>query len=305
MLLIRRFEERILETFLQGKVAGSMFHLCVGQEAVAVGVCAQLAEGDLLTSNHRGHGHMLARGGDPKRMMAEVFGKVTGYCRGKGGSMHIADLSLGHLGANGVVGGGIPIATGAALACSLRASRSIVACFFGDGAVNEGIFHESLNIASIWKLPVIYVCENNLYALSTQMEHTHAVPVHARAAAYGIPGMSVDGMDVMAVRDAAAAAIDRARSGGGPTLLECRTYRFYGHGRGDPSPYRTRAEEEEWKKRCPVAHLRSQSLSQGIVTEEELSRIDAEISGILDEAVRYADTSEYLPREEITTDVYV
>lgn len=305
LLLIRRFEEKVLEMFAYGKLAGSMFHVCIGQEAIAVGACSVLEKRDYLVSTHRGHGHFIMRGGDLRLMMAELFGKSTGYCKGKGGSMHIADINLGHLGANGIVGGGLPLSAGAGLAAKIRATNQVVMCSFGDGAANEGTFHESLNFASVMKLPVIYVCENNLYAMSTPFAKGSATKTVAeRAAAYAMPGRLVDGMDVFAVRAAMLEAVERARSGGGPTLIEARAYRFYGHSRGDPSVYRTREEEAEWKKRCPVATMRKKLLEAGILTEATITEMDEEIAEKLNEACEFADQSPYPDLSSLTEDIY-
>lgn len=305
MLMIRRFEEKILESFAYGKLAGSMFHVSVGEEAVSAGVCSVLRKTDYITSTHRGHGHMIAKGADLNLMMAEMYGRYGGYCKGKGGSMHIADISLGHLGANGIVGGGLAIATGAAYASALRKDGKVTVCFFGDGAVNEGIFHESLNMAGIWNLPIIYVCENNLYALSTPFNKTHAVKnVSDRALAYGMVGVSVDGMDVEAVRKAAEEAVDRARKGEGPTLIECKTYRFYGHSRGDSSVYRTKQEENAWKNRCPVTSYSKRLLAESILTEKAIDDMESEIEDKLNKACDFAEHSPYPSVETMYDDVY-
>jgi TPP-dependent pyruvate/acetoin dehydrogenase alpha subunit len=305
MLLIRRFEEKVLESFAYGKLAGTMFHVCIGEEAIPAGVCSVLGKTDYITSTHRGHGHFIAKGGDLNMMMAELYGKSDGYCKGKGGSMHIADINLGHLGANGIVGGGYAIATGAAYASALKMDGKITICFFGDGAVNEGLFHESLNMASIWKLPIVYVCENNLYALSSPCLKTHAAKnVADRAVAYGMPGMSVDGMDVEAVRNAAGEAVDKARKGEGPTLIECKTYRFFGHSRGDASVYRTKQEEAEWKSRCPVVSYSKKLIAEGILTEKEINEMEVQIADKLNEACDFADKSPYPGIETLYEDVY-
>jgi pyruvate dehydrogenase E1 component alpha subunit len=305
MLLIRRFEEKVLEVFAGGKLAGTMFHVCIGEEAVAVGVCSVLERKDYITSTHRGHGHFIAKGGDLKLMMAELYGKAGGYCRGKGGSMHIADINLGHLGANGIVGGGLGIATGSAYASLLRRSSQVTVCFFGDGAANEGIFHESLNMAGLWKLPIVYVCENNHYALSTSYARAFTTEtISGRAPSYGMAGVTVDGMDVLAVRDAAEQAVERARSGGGPTLLECRTYRFYGHSRGDPSGYRTREEEKQWRDRCPVKSFERRLLDDGVLGREEIEGMEREIAQKLEEACSYADASPYPGAQSMYEDLY-
>lgn len=305
MLLIRRFEEKLLEVFAYGKLAGSMFHVSIGQEAVAAGVLSVLEQKDYITSNHRGHGHFIAKGGDLKKMMAELYGKATGYCKGKGGSMHIADVEQGHLGANGIVGGGFAIATGAAYASALQKTGQVTVCFFGDGAANEGLFHESLNMAGLWKLPIVYVCENNLFALSTPYRKAFASETIAqRASGYGMPGIVVDGMDVAAVREAAKEAVERARSEKGPTLIECKTYRFYGHSRGDVATYRTREEEAEWKARCPILAFGQKLFQEGILTDEEIASMETEIAARLEEACEFADKSPYPTMESMYEEIY-
>jgi len=306
MMLIRSFELKISEMFAYGKLAGTMFHLSVGQEATSVGIIAALKEGDYITSHHRGHGHMIALGADIKLMMAEMFGKVTGYCKGKGGSMHIADIGLGNLGANGIVGAAIPIATGAAFAMKYKGENHVVLCPFGDGAVNEGEFHESLNFAALHKLPIVYVVENNKYAMSTPVEKAFPViDIYKRACAYGIPGELVDGMDVENVFSVVKQAVDRARSGDGPTLVESRTYRYYGHSRSDPAPYRTKEEENLWKSRDPIETYKNKLLSEGIIKDQDLDEMQRKIDQILDEAVAFADQSPYPEPSEIYTDIYV
>src|SRR5271170_4588376 len=255
MHLIRRFEEAAEDAYMRGLSYGTM-HLSIGQEATAVGVCAALTDADYITSTHRGHGHCIAKGADVARMYAEFLGRETGYCHGRGGSMHIADLSKGNLGANGIVGGGIPIAVGAALSAKKRGAGAVAVSFFGDGANNEGAFHESLNIASIWKLPVIFVCENNQYAMSMAMARATAVAnVADRASAYAIPGVIVDGNDFAAVAEASFQATERARAGEGPTLIEAKTYRTRGHSRSDRNRYRSREEIEAWKARDPITRF--------------------------------------------------
>ena len=264
MILIRRFEEKIKELYMAGIVKG-MLHLCIGQEAVASGVMSVLKENEYIVSNHRGHGHFIAKGANIKLMMAELYGKSTGYCKGKGGSMHIADIDLCHLGANGIVGAGLPIAAGAALTFKeIKKTKQIVVCFFGDGALNTGEFHESLNLAGLWKLPVVFVCENNMYAISTHVNNTCAVKdIAKRAQSYDMPGVTVDGMDVLAVRAETEKLADRARDGKGPSLLVCNTYRFLGHGRNpDCSIYRTKEEEKEWKLRCPIDTFKAKLIDE-------------------------------------------
>ncbi len=252
MTRIRTFESRVAELFAAGKVPGFV-HLYVGEEAVATGVCGNLRNSDYITSTHRGHGHLIAKGGDTKLMMAELFGRKTGYCKGKGGSMHIADRDLGILGANGIVGAGPPLAAGAALACQYQGKDDVAICFFGDGASNQGTTHEAMNLASCWKLPVVFVNENNLYGISSCTINSMCIPnIADRASAYDMPGVTVDGNDVMAVYEAAQEAIKRARQGQGPTLIECKTYRHRGHFEGDPCVYRNTKELDEWKEKDPI-----------------------------------------------------
>jgi len=306
MLKIRLFEERVKQEYMQGKIAG-MLHLSIGQEAVAVGICSLLAKTDYITSHHRGHGHFIARGADLKKMMAELYGKSTGYCKGKGGSMHIADLDHGHLGANGIVGGGLAIAAGAALALQLKKETGrVVICFFGDGALNIGEFHESLNLAGLWRLPVVFVCENNFYALSTHLKDASSIEnIEDRAKAYGMLGLRVDGMDVLAVRDAASKVINCAREEKGPSFLVCDTYRFLGHGRNpDTSSYRSKEEEQEWNARCPVKTFKEKLLNKGIIIPEKTSKIEREILEEVEQSVKYAEDSPFPTIESIEEDIY-
>jgi len=291
MLIIRRFEERMEQVFLEGIVKGTC-HPCTGQEATAVGTCAGLRKADYVVSNHRGHGHFIAKGGEPRRLMAEMFGKKDGYSGGRGGSQHMACFAIGFLGSNGITGGGIPIATGAALALQMQRRHEIVACFFGDGAANQGAFHEALNMAAVWKLPIIFVCENNLYAMSTHFREAFAIDhVWQRAAAYGMPGERVDGNDVLAVRDAVKRIAERARSGGGPSLLECMTYRMSGHSRGDPREYRSREEEALWREQCPIRRFRNKLLCDGVLTEESAKATEAEVERVIADAEAFARSS--------------
>ncbi|MBI2877846.1 MAG: thiamine pyrophosphate-dependent dehydrogenase E1 component subunit alpha [Candidatus Tectomicrobia bacterium] len=304
MLTIRLFELKTADVFSQARTPGGG-HAYVGQEAVAAGVCAHLRPDDYITSTHRGHGHCIAKGGDLKKMMAELFGRRTGYCKGKGGSMHIADVELGILGANGIVGGGMPIAVGAALSAQYRGTDQVVVCFFGDGASNTATFHESLNLASIWDLPVIFVCENNLYAVSTsQREHQRIQDISDRAGGYAIPGVSLDGNDVIAVYETVGEAVGRARAGSGPTLLECKTYRWRGHFEGDPQPYRSKEELEAWMKRCPIDRLKGRLLKQRLLMEGEVETMVGEIERELEEAVRFAEESPFPEPQEAMEDLY-
>ncbi|HHV08510.1 MAG TPA: thiamine pyrophosphate-dependent dehydrogenase E1 component subunit alpha [Firmicutes bacterium] len=304
MLRVREFETKVTELFAQGKIPGFV-HLYIGEEATAVGACANLRPDDYITSTHRGHGHCLAKGGDMKLMMAELFGKESGYCKGKGGSMHIADMDMGILGANGIVGGGLGIAPGAGLSAKLRGTDQVTVCFFGDGASNQTTFHEGINLASVWKLPVIFVCENNEYGISLhQSKHQRVADVADRAVAYGIPGVVVDGNDVMAVYEAVGEAVKRARAGEGPTLIEAKTYRWRGHFEGDPTVYRSDKELAEWKERCPIARFSKHLLDMDVVTEEELDKIKAEVDTEVEESVRFAEESPLPAPEEALEDVY-
>jgi pyruvate dehydrogenase E1 component alpha subunit len=305
MVRIRLFEQRIMELFQQGRLPGFL-HLSIGQEAVPTGVCAHLRPNDYISSTHRGHGDVIAKGARLDRMMAELYGKSTGYCKGKGGSMHIADLELGILGANGIVGAGIPIATGTALAFRMRRTDQVAVCFFGDGGSNTGAFHEGLNLASVWNLPVVFVCENNQFAESTpQRVHQKIKDIAVRALAYDIPGETVDGMDVLEVYRVAGEAIARARAGGGPTLVECKTYRFYGHYVGDPgTAYRPLEEVEEWKQRDPIPTFARRLVADGMTTEAELQAIDAAVQRELEDAIRFAEASPEPDLEEALRDIY-
>lgn len=305
MVTIRRFEDRVAQEFAAGKLPGFV-HLYAGEEAIAVGVCAHLTDRDYITSTHRGHGHCIAKGVDVRSMMAELFGRSTGACKGKGGSMHIADVDKGMLGANGIVGGGPPLACGAGLMAKVKGTDQVAACFFGDGAAEQGTTHEAMNLAAIWKLPVVFVCENNLYAESTPWTyHCAASDIASRAAAYDMPGVLVDGADVFAVYEAAGEAVARARRGEGPSLLECRGFRYYGHFQGDAVTYRTKEEEEEYRRRDPIERFRQTVLSQGLLTEDELNAIDEAVAREIEAAVRYAESSPMPSPEECLTDVYV
>ena len=288
MILIRRFEERVDSLFAAGELRGTS-HLSAGQEAVAVGACAVLRSDDYLTSSHRGHGHFLARGAGARRLMAELFGKEPGYSQGRGGTQHVADFALGFLGMNGITGGMIPIATGAAFSARYRKSEQIAVAFFGDGAANQGTFHESINMAAIWQLPVIYLCENNGYAMSSPARHMVSVPnIADRAAGYGMPGVIVDGNDVLAVSDAVAAAAACARAGEGPTLIEAKTYRTLGHSRGDLRLYRTREEEAAWAQRDPILRFRDWLISRGALTAAAYAQLDEEVCAEVEEAVTFS-----------------
>jgi len=305
MRLIRTFEDRVAGLFIQGKLPG-FIHLYAGEEAIAVGVMAHLTDRDRLTSTHRGHGHCIAKGVDVKGMMAELFARATGLCKGKGGSMHIADVSKGMLGANGIVGAGGPLACGSGLTSMVLGKDDVTICFFGDGAAEQGTMHEAMNLSAIWKLPVVYVCENNLFAVSTPSSyHCAAGEICARAAAYGIPGLTVDGTDVFAVYEASGEAIQRARRGQGPSLIEARAFRYYGHFVGDPQTYKTKEETETYKARDPIAAFKTRVLKHQLVSEEELTKMDTWARETVEEAVRFAEESPYPGAEECLSDVYV
>jgi len=309
MQRIRQFETKTRDLALANELPGFV-HVSIGEEASATGVCAALRKTDRITSTHRGHGHLLAKGGQLNRMMAELYGKRTGYCKGKGGSMHIVDYALGILGANGIVGGGIPIATGSALAAVVAGKDDVTACFFGDGASNEGTFHESLNLAAVWKLPVVFVCENNGYGEFTPMQTVTSVrDIAQRAHGYNIPGFIVDGNDVMEVFRFASEAVARARAGEGPTLLECKTYRWEGHVVGEQAflgdgAYRAQSEIEEWKKKCPLIRFEQFVLEGGKIKREELERIANEVKSELDDAIEFARSSALPDPSEVTEDVF-
>lgn len=299
MVEIRRFEEKVIELYLLGIIQG-LVHSCNGQEAVAVGVCSALEKDDYILSNHRGHGHSIAKGVPPKYLMAELLGKETGVCKGIGGSMHSTYLENGILFSTAIVGGNIPIATGVGLGIELNKENRVVVCFFGDGASNTGAFHESINLASIWKLPVIFVCENNLYAISMPYkESAHIDQIANRAGSYGIIGDVVDGMDVQAVFKSTAKAVERAKSGLGPTLIECKTYRYKGHGLYDPGTgYRPKDEIERWLQKCPITCLKQRLLEKEVTDELEIEVIEKKAEKQIEEAVVFAKESNY-PSEEL------
>ena len=307
MIRIRRFEEETFEFYKKGLMAG-LAHLYLGEEAIATGVCAALNEEDYIGSTHRGHGHLVARGADTDRMMAEILGKKTGYSNGKGGSMHIMAMDKGILGANGIVGGEIPIATGAAYSAKYRGTDQVAVSFMGDSATNEGTFHESINMAAAWNLPCIYVIENNLYGISVDIRDVTNTPdLAVRAQAYNIPGVVVDGMDVVAVYEAAQKAVERARKGEGPTIIECKTYRWQGHHVGDPATYRKRkseTEKEDWMKKDPIPALKEAVLKAGIAEEKDFAEIDRLVEDEIQAAVQFAVDSEYPPAEDAYTDVF-
>ncbi|WP_198672155.1 thiamine pyrophosphate-dependent dehydrogenase E1 component subunit alpha [Pseudogemmobacter bohemicus] len=304
MLRIRTFEERVGELFVRGQSAGSMLHLSIGEESAAAGVCAAMVEGDTFTTHHRGHGIFLARGADPNRMMAEIGGKEAGYCHGKGGSMHIADMGLGHLGANAIVGGGIPAVVGAGLAARHHGSGKISAAFFGDGATGQGILYESMNMAALWSLPCLFVCINNQYGMGTRIDQATANPeIHERARAFGLVGERVDGLDVEAVSEAADRLVAGVRQGK-PAFLMIDCYRFYGHARKDKSPYRDPAEEEQGRQKDPVAFARAALLERGLATEAELTALETEVGAEMDATIDFTIAQKEPPLSTMFRDVY-
>ena len=309
MMTIRAFEETAGKQFYKGQIPG-FIHLSTGQEAVSVGVCATLKDDDYIGTTHRGHGHIIAKGVDLNRMMAELYGRIDGFCKGKGGSMHVFDKAKGVLGANGIVAGGIPIVTGGALSAKLDGKGQVAVAFFGDGASNEGAFHEAVNLASVWKLPAIYVCENNQYGEFTPNTEASAVKqISQRAPAYNIPGVSVDGNDVEAVYAAAVEAVDRARSGNGPTLLECNTYRWHGHFHGEEAMlgtkgYRDKEEIERWKSLCPIARYSKKLVETGVATLTQIKEIEQSAQAAVDQAVAFAQKSPLPKPEDALQDVF-
>jgi len=304
MILTRRFEEAAEDCYMRGLIHGTM-HLSIGQEASATGICMPLGDDDQITSTHRGHGHCIGKGAEVSRMFAEFFGKETGYCRGRGGSMHIADVSGGNLGANGIVAGGIPIAVGAALAAKRLRKSTVVISFFGDGANNEGAFHEALNMASVWKLPIVFVCENNGYGMSTSTKRSTAVPnIADRAAAYAMPGVIVDGNGFSDVAEASHNAVARARAGEGPSLLECKTYRWRGHSKSDRNRYRKKEEIDEWIARDPILRFQNDLKEFGIVDEAEIAAITVSAEHEIEAGIEFARLSDSPHVSELTRDVY-
>jgi pyruvate dehydrogenase E1 component alpha subunit len=305
MLLIRNFELTVGDIFATGRLPG-FIHLSVGEEAVPVGVCGNLRDDDYITSTHRGHGHCIAKGVDVNAMMAELFGKETGTSKGKGGSMHIFDFSIGMLGANGIVGAGAPLAIGAGLSAKYRKTDQVTVCFFGDAAANQGAMHESMNIASLWKLPVIFVCENNQFGQFTRHELDSSVPdVSVRARGYDMPGEMVDGMDVLAVYEKVGEAVRRARAGAGPTLIEAKTYRYRGHFEGDQQVYRTQTEVDEWRKKDPILRLKGMMIERGLLSEKEFAKMEDDAKARISDAVRFAEESPAPAPSEYLEDVYM
>lgn len=306
MIRIREFEEMCRRLFARGRLPGFV-HLYIGQEAVATGACLALRADDQITSNHRGHGHVIAKGGDPARMFAELLGKADGYCRGKGGSMHIVDFPSGMLGTNGIVGGGIPIAAGAAVANQYLHNSRVALSFFGDGATNQGVFFESLNLAALWALPVVFLAENNQYTEWTRTEDLTVGEITARAVPFGVPAHKVDGNDVAAVHNTVREAADRARSGGGPSLIECVTYRWHGHNEGEEAfagHYRPASEIEKWKARDPIATLKSRLLDQGVLDAARVEAIHASERDLVETAYQWASEASAAPVEDALTDVF-
>jgi pyruvate dehydrogenase E1 component alpha subunit len=304
MRRVRSFEERVGELFVRGQSAGSMLHLSIGEESAAVGVCSALQPQDTFTTHHRGHGIFLARGAEPNRMMAEIGGKEAGYCHGKGGSMHIADMGLGHLGANAIVGGGIPTVVGAGLAAKLKKTGAVSVAFFGDGATGQGILYESMNMAALWGLPVVFCCINNQYGMGTRIDQATAnTRLHERAVAFGLNGETIDGLDVMAVAAAARRIVDGARAGK-PGFLVVDCYRFYGHARKDKSPYRDATEEETGRQKNPVAFARAAVIAAGLANEAELTVLDAEIDAEMDAAIDFTVAQTEPPLASMFRDVY-
>ena len=305
MRLIRLLEEEASRMYMLGKIGGFL-HLYIGEEAIAAGAIGALRPDDYVVTHYRDHGHALAKGLDPKAVMAELFGKATGCSKGKGGSMHLFDPSKGFMGGHAIVGGQFPLAAGLALASKYKGEEKVVVCFFGDGALNEGEFHEAMNLASLWKLPMVFFLENNLYGMGSHIDDTNAGgrDVYHMAEAYRMPSIQVDGMDVLAVYDAAREAIVRVRSGGGPFFIEALAYRFRGHSISDPSEYRDKSEEEEWKAKDPISSFRQWVLVQGILTEGELDALDGDAAQEIEEATRFADESPMPPAEALFEDIY-
>ncbi|MER2106610.1 MAG: pyruvate dehydrogenase (acetyl-transferring) E1 component subunit alpha [Solibacillus sp.] len=304
MWLIRYFDEKVDEFFAKGMIHGTT-HLCVGQEATAVGSIAVLEDRDKIVSTHRGHGHCISKQGDVNKMMAELFGRVDGYCKGKGGSMHIADVEKGNLGANGIVGGGIPLAVGAALTSKMRNEGYVVLCFFGDGATNEGSFHEAVNLASIWDLPIVFICENNQYGMSGSVKEMIRVEnIADRAASYNIPGYVVDGNDIIAIMNTVSTAVENARTGQGPTLIEMKTYRWKGHSKSDAKKYRTREEEAQWKEKDGIKRFKQLLISEEVLTEEEAKQLQEEAKLEIEKAVKFAEDSPEPSIDTLLEDVY-
>jgi acetoin:2,6-dichlorophenolindophenol oxidoreductase subunit alpha len=305
MLRIREFEDRVAESYLRGLTAGSMFHLSVGEEAVGAGAGCAMRDGDVFTTHHRGHGIFLARGADPGRMFAEVFGRREGYCAGKGGSMHIADAKLGHMGANAIVGANIPISLGGGFSMKYLKTGGTSVAFFGDGALNQGVLYESMNMAALWKLPVVFLVVNNQYGMGTRIDHASAcLRFVERAESFGVRGAEVDGMDVEAVYRSAVELYEHGRAGNGPAFLIANCYRYYGHGRKDPSPYRDKTEEAEWKKKDPVEAQKARLISEGLLDESAARAVVQEVTGEMEGAVKWAANASMPEPGDLWTGVY-
>lgn len=304
MIKIRRFEEATAKFYAAGVIPGFV-HLYIGEEAIATGACAAIRDNDFITSTHRGHGHLIAKGGDLKLMMAELFAKSTGYCKGKGGSMHICDLSIGIIGSNGIVGAGLSLAVGVGYGAQVLGEQQVCLSFFGDGASNRGTFHESINLASTWNLPVVYICENNLYGISGCARETMNIcDISERAKSYGIPGYSIDGNDVTAVYLKTMEAVKNARNGGGPSLIECKTWRHRGHWEGDLDQYRNKDEHTSWLLKDPIINFASKLIEEGIADQAELNRYNEEIKNEVKKAVEFAEESAFPDPKELYEDVY-
>lgn len=304
MHIARAFENKVAYFFAYGMVHGTT-HLSIGQEASAVGACYAINKDDYIISTHRGHSHCVAKGADLNKMVSEFLGKETGYCKGKGGSMHIADIASGNLGANGVVGGGIPLATGAALTCKMKNNNKIVLCFFGDGASNQGSFHEAINLASVWKLPVIFLCENNLYGMSNHVKDAMNIEnIADRGSAYGIPSYIIDGNNLQEVYETTKSAAEYVREGNGPILIEAKTYRWMGHSKSDANSYRTKEEIEQWKEKCPIRRFTEYLIKEGHLTQAEADQIEKKAKQAIEEATKFAEESPYPSIDTILDDVY-
>lgn len=305
MLRIRFFEERIEQLFAEGLIQGTT-HPAIGQEAVAVGVCNALADGDYITSTHRGHAHFLARGADPKRIMAELYGRESGYSGGRGGSQLMADYSIGFLGGNGITGGSVPVAAGAAFCAKYTKNGKIAVAFYGDGAANQGAVHEAMNLAGLWALPILFICENNMYAMSTHVDDSLPIrDIADRASGYGFDGVEVDGNDLIAVENTVKKAATRARSGKGPTLIECKTYRLSGHSRGDPRHYRTKEEEAQARLACPIARMKSMLYKSGGLNAQTEQTLQNEACQVIDDAVSFALDSDFPNPAELSRGIFV
>jgi len=305
MVKIRMFEDKVAELFGEGKMPGFV-HLYAGEEAIAAGVCIHLTERDYITSTHRGHGHCIAKGVNINSMMAEVYGKANGACKGKGGSMHIADVDKGMLGANGIVGAGGPLACGSGLMAKTLGTDQVTVCFFGDGAAEQGTMHEAMNLACCWTLPLVFVCENNGYAETTPYGyHCAAKNISDRGVAYDMPGVTVDGTDLFAIYETAEEAIDRARRGEGPSLIECRGFRYFGHFEGDAMLYMTEEEKEHNRARDPIDSFKKRGLERRLLSEAQIAEVDTRVAAVIKEAVEFAEESAWPDSEEVFTDVYV